>query len=92
MIRLKKSLPLSKGRCDKMTFTCHFCRAEIAAHEPHTICVDYPEVGCGETHFCPKCVNPDDSPEERSNRIRQLFIALVTADDLDGPRILPGSA
>jgi hypothetical protein len=74
------------------SFTCHFCREEISATDPHTICVDYPLDGCTETHFCAVCVDINDPPEVRSARIQQLFIALVTADDLDAPRILPGSA
>ena len=75
-----------------MMITCHFCRQEINSIERHTVCVDYPEAGCSETHFCAVCINPDDDPEVRGERIKQLFIALVTCEDLDGPRILPGSA
>ncbi len=71
---------------------CHYCRGEIDAVAPHTIVVNYPLPGCGETHFCAECVNTSDAAEVRSDRIRELFIALITTDDLDAPRISPGRA
>jgi hypothetical protein len=76
-----------------MIYHCHFCREPIdPAGDLHTVVRNYPLPGCEPTFFCAACVDADQPAEVRGERIRQLFICLVTADDLDGPRILPGAA
>jgi len=74
------------------SWNCHYCGESIDENTLYTVVTDYPVAGCEQSHFCPACVNVNDEPAVRGKRIEQLFIALVTAEDLDAPRILPGSA